>query len=369
MTNESEPYDDATTGQKSHRYLRLSLVLIVVALLLSVTYQSISSGVLLNSISHYFYTPAHAVFVGSLIAASLALVALSGRDSDPLNGYNIEPVLLDIAAVFAPLIAIVPTGIVSSELMTLKGSNSELLATYGVTKAEDLEMLKGWCGGPKDDCVPSVYQPSIHVSLWTYIIIVLIIVALILWIRREKLWDRKHRQTRRDESPQERRRRLTETLLPPAIALATALGFAYLAFGPDSAEFPFNFPIIGSSHYAVTILFFGTFAAVPAVNYLRYRRQPPNPDDQDPFVKRIRPGLGRFYLSIPILMLVDLGLLFVLGVGMKAFPWVFIGEAGALLLFATFWAVQTVHRWDDPNALYVAGQASTATETLEETDA
>ena len=100
-----------TTGQKTHRCLRLALVLIVVALILAVVLQSIVVSWTplifgwnpLPSISHAFYTPVRDVFVGTLIAASVALLALSGRSR--------ATTLLDVCAVFAPLIAIVPVGI------------------------------------------------------------------------------------------------------------------------------------------------------------------------------------------------------------------------------------------------------------------
>ena len=55
----------------------------------------------LPSVSAYYYSPARDVFVGALIAASLALFALSGRGP--------SRALLDAAALFAPLIALVPT--------------------------------------------------------------------------------------------------------------------------------------------------------------------------------------------------------------------------------------------------------------------
>lgn len=100
-----------TTGQKTHRYLRLALVLVVFALLVAVSLQSVVviwqplqfGWHPLPSISHAFYTPVRDVFTGALIAVSVALLALSGR--------NRATTLLDVCAVFAPLIAIVPTGI------------------------------------------------------------------------------------------------------------------------------------------------------------------------------------------------------------------------------------------------------------------
>jgi hypothetical protein len=103
--------DTATTSLRTHRYLRLSLVFVVFSLLVAVLIQTVVISwdpLVLGwnpqpSISHYALTSANGVFVGALIAASLALLALSGRDR--------ATTLLDIAAMFAPLIAIVPTGL------------------------------------------------------------------------------------------------------------------------------------------------------------------------------------------------------------------------------------------------------------------
>lgn len=99
-----------TTGQRTHRYLRLALVLVVFALLVAVSLQSVVviwqplqfGWHPLPSISHAYHTPVRDVFTGALIAASVALLALSGR--------NRATTLLDICAVFAPLIAIVRRG-------------------------------------------------------------------------------------------------------------------------------------------------------------------------------------------------------------------------------------------------------------------
>src|ERR1041384_993146 len=95
---------EPTTGQRTHRALRLALAFVVFALFAGVLVQLVADGGTFRpSISHYFYSPAHNIFVAALVAASLALIALTGRD--------IETVFLDLAAVFAPLIAFIPTGL------------------------------------------------------------------------------------------------------------------------------------------------------------------------------------------------------------------------------------------------------------------
>ena len=83
----------STSLQRTYRYLRIGIAGTVVAIFVAVGMAAADVG-WLTSVSDYFYTPARNVFVGALIAASLALVALSGRGT--------ERALLDAAALFAP---------------------------------------------------------------------------------------------------------------------------------------------------------------------------------------------------------------------------------------------------------------------------
>jgi hypothetical protein len=106
--------DSATTPHRTHRALRLSLAMVVLALFVGVAVEVVrSGGLVLPAISLYFYTPAQGVFVSALVAASLALVVLAGRD--------LETVFLDVAAVFAPLIALVPTSITRAQWERITG--------------------------------------------------------------------------------------------------------------------------------------------------------------------------------------------------------------------------------------------------------
>lgn len=278
-----------TTGQRTHRYLRLALVVLVLALLTSVVIEIVRTGVVLPSISHYFYTPARNVFVGCLIAVSVALLTLSGRDT--------ETVLLDVAAVFAPLIALVPTG-------------------YD----DDPDALQPQC--PKDaDCLPASYLPDVHNGVITYAIIVAAVVAVAVTVRAAQ------------------RRPLRGTLIAGGTAVVVAALLLALAFAPGLSDgFPFNDALPISIHFAVTVAFFLSFAAVPVVHALAPSRDGGRP---------LAPWQRAIYLAVPALLVLDLVLLFAL---MEVWPWVtFWGEGVALTLFALFWLVQTIERWDQPD--------------------
>ncbi|WP_334150595.1 hypothetical protein [Microbacterium sp.] len=295
--------DPATTGQKTHRYLRLSLVFVVFTLLASVAIQMVVVSWdpftlgwnPLPSLSHAFYTPVRAVFVGSLIAASLALLALSGRGR--------AATLLDVAAIFAPLIAIVPTGIDPEHPIG------------------DLR-----CPGA-EDCIPPASLGEVRAGVAIYVVVVLVVVITMAAIRAKQ----------RIGTP--------SALFVSGIAVLTAVAVAALAFIPGlNADFPFNFwPYPPSIHFLVTLLFFGTFVAVPIL----HSRGPVDETETPP-----TPRQRAVYRWVAGLLIADLLLLlaaFIFRDSLGAFPLVLIGEAAALGLFAWFWWVQTFQRWDDAN--------------------
>jgi hypothetical protein len=311
--------DRATTGHRSHRYLRLSLAVAVLALFVGVAVQIVRSGVWLPAISHYVYTPAGGVFVASLVAASLALIALAGRD--------LETVLLDVAAVFAPLIALVPTGISAAQLAR-------------ITRRDDIPL--GPCS-PNEDCVPVESMEAVYTGVITYTVVLACVVVLSLWIRRDTL--RMLWRTRGDAAVAGRAWALWSTFTAPAVAVLVAVVLNLAAFVPPiSAGFPFN-PWLGISvHFAATILFFGAFAAVPVINVIRYLAARRRGDT------RIPTRYAVVYVLVPVLIVIDLVVMVAIvkadapGIG------VLVCEAVALALFAAFWIAQTIQWWreDDP---------------------
>ena len=90
----------STSTQRTYRYVRLGIIGAVAAIFVSLIAVGTTYG-WPTSISALYYTPGSTVFVGALFAVTLGLLALSG--------HSVEQALLDLAAVVAPLIAIVPT--------------------------------------------------------------------------------------------------------------------------------------------------------------------------------------------------------------------------------------------------------------------
>jgi cytochrome bd-type quinol oxidase subunit 2 len=87
---------------KSYRYLRLAIVVVVLSLLASVIIERLKTSCWEVSISAYYYTPVHAMFVGALVAIGVCLIAVKGSE-------EWEDMLLNVAGILAPIVAFVPT--------------------------------------------------------------------------------------------------------------------------------------------------------------------------------------------------------------------------------------------------------------------
>ena len=87
---------------KSYRYLRLAIVVLVLSLMASVLIERFQVSCWQESISAYYYTPVHAIFVGALVAIGVSLIAIKGST-------DVEDMLLNVAGVLAPIVAFVPT--------------------------------------------------------------------------------------------------------------------------------------------------------------------------------------------------------------------------------------------------------------------
>lgn len=123
-----------TASLRTYRYLRIAMGGMIVVIFTAVAVVAIGQGQLLGSISQYYYTPARSSFVGALVAAAVALLALSG--------HRAERALLDGAGLLAPLIAVVGTPIRD----------------------------EGICG-TEAACVPEAAVPDIENGVLTYLVI------------------------------------------------------------------------------------------------------------------------------------------------------------------------------------------------------
>ena len=98
------PHWEPVYAIKTWRYLRLAMVAIVFGLGVSIAFErsKVTPGCFQTSISAYYYTPVHGIFVGALVGIGVCLMCLRGST-------DTEDVLLNLAGMFAPVVAFVPT--------------------------------------------------------------------------------------------------------------------------------------------------------------------------------------------------------------------------------------------------------------------
>ncbi|MDX3006102.1 DUF998 domain-containing protein [Kribbella solani] len=89
---------------KTYRYLRMAMVamILLLAAALVIEWSKTDPRCLQTSISAYYYTPVRAIFVGCLITIGMCMVVLKGNTET-------EDILLNVAGILAPGVALVPT--------------------------------------------------------------------------------------------------------------------------------------------------------------------------------------------------------------------------------------------------------------------
>lgn len=272
-----------TSLQRTYRYLRIAIAGSVVVVFAGILVTMPRVG-LLPSISHYYYTPANTVFVGALMAVAVCFFALSGR--------GVERVLLDVAAVLVPLVAIVPTMISPGSVPGIDSS----------------------CDGGARTCVPTSFDAAVDTGVLTYLLVGLLVVLLAAGLTVAGQVAR------------------SGTLLSLAIA-GTVLLAVWLAWWLAHEAF------LRWAHLVSAVGFFGIIAAVAVVNAIA-----PTGRDAPRWLK------GTYIAIAVALVLVVVGMPVYGELHAGAVFGVFVGEVLALALFAAFWILQSVQYWrvDDP---------------------
>lgn len=268
----------STSVQRTYRYLRIAVAGTVVVIFVSIALASAGAG-WLTSVSDYYFTPARNAFVGALTVVAVALLALSGRGA--------ERALLDAAALFAPLIAVVPTTLAPGS-------------------------VPGVAVPCADRCFPPAFEAEAANGVATYLVIGLLTVLLgILLAALGQL-----------------------SLEAVGFSLATSTGVLILI----GAAWLFARDLfLAQGHFVATIAFFALFAAAAVLNAFPRRDAPP------PTVFRV------LYVGIAVALGAVLVAYVVLlpRADATGVPVVLITEAAALSLFFAFWVAQGVEKWAD----------------------
>jgi hypothetical protein len=269
------------TSLRTYRYLRLGIASTILVITVAVIAASVGTTVK-DSISSYYYSSARELVVAALVAVGFGFLAISGRGP--------QRVLLDLAALFAPLIGLLPA-----------------------------------CDPEATSCVSDEVVDSVRVAIWTYAAVALLVFTLALVVR--KLFS---------EEPF-RFADLVYSFLP-AVAVSAILFWAF--YGRQELLFP-------AGHRVATVAF---FIILIALAFARGRGKTESslttPTRSQRGFYYVAGGLMTVGLggSIAFTLAGDLGL---------GFPVVLAFEYLALATFSAFWFVQTFENWNihDPEVM------------------
>lgn len=297
------PYPNSPNDyvKTSYRALRLSIVVLVLTLGASLVIEIVRTDwCLQGSISSYYYTPVHAVFIGALIAMGVVMIALKGREA-------VEDTLFNIAGVLAPIVALVPT---SRPVATADG--------------------RGLCGTA--DHHLDIPTRSLVVNNIPALAIGVALALLITYLvaRRER------RISSRPSLP-----RATKVGLAVCVVLL-AIGLVWY-FGWNT-----NFHRYAHGGTAVAMFVFIWLAVVVnagwprslLVRIYRWLQTPLPPALENPTPRHL--AYRRWYRGIAIAMPAVAVASFLLPGDVRVF-WLEVGEIAP---FALFWAVQTFEAWE-----------------------
>ena len=284
-------------ARKTYRYLRVAVVAMAVLLGVSVGIEIVFGprGGILDSISAYYYTPVRGVFVGSLVAVGLGLVAIKGREGP-------EDIMLNLAGMLAPLVALVPTPI------------SVPVAGF-VTEQRT---------------VPAALVPAVENNVAA----LLVLGAVGVVFAAATVEDGPYRAAH------------LRSVAGAGILLIGLAGW----FGVGRESF------LEYGHYAAAVPMFGLIVGVAVVNARHTTR--------GAVVSRLAAATyRRAYGAIAAAMGVTIGVAAVFvaldSAGQRPFPsWLFWVEVVLLALFTAFWALQTSENWHEGLPEDAAGTVS-----------
>lgn len=281
--------DAVSDTMVTYRYVRVGLVALVVFLLASLALtwtHSCPQG----SISAFFYTRTHAVFVASLCAIGICLIAYKGSRVG-------EDALLNYSGFMAFIVALVPTG------------------------PDDL--CRPW--------LPTVADPFGGVANNVAALFVAVAVGTGMYLALQR-WRRPQAAPVASVPSREEAASLWKTIATALLSVEKWLPAALLAISVAGAPLMLWGWFADHAHVIAAVAMFLSITLV-AVYHACYARA------------AVRRQLARFYAAISTLMLVTI----VAGIVLLILGWhfwVITVELTLIVLFAVFWAVQTWDVWD-----------------------
>jgi hypothetical protein len=305
---------DTERWVKSYTYLRTAMVALLIALGVAVFYETRRQGFLLTSVSAYYYTPAQAIFVGTLIGLAACMIALNGT-------FGSEEVFLNLGGMFAAVVAIVPTS---------RGEDYRA-ALRACRELSEQELTGVDC--PNVLALADATKANVENNMVALLVVggLALVAGLLFALRDKKLRNR---------------RGLGKGFwlgFWAALGVWLAAAVAFLA----STDW-----FIDNAHYIAAVALVVCIVAVAIANALRHDRQQlgaastrgePTPKGASGTLIRPPMQLNRYaWLAWLIVVGSVIGFFLVLGDVITVF-WL---EIGVALLVAVFWMVQTI----DPRA-------------------
>jgi len=275
---------------RTYLYLRVGLVALAVFLAASLVIElAFGETDWLGSISAYYYTPVRSVFVGTLCAMGVCLIAIKGRDRPR------EDLMLNLAGMCAPVVALCPTPLEDSAA----------------------------CGG-ETRCVPDGYVPGVVNNIEALIVVGVIAVLFAA------------RTVRRGASER-------GDLVALGLAAGGLVAFTlWFALGRGS--------FLDYAHYGTAVPMFGLIVAVALVNAAEVddfvtsggALTMVSADTYKSAYRAIAYVMGAVIGAALVLFVVKAA------TGAEPFAhWVFVVEAMLLTAFTAFWILQTLQYAQD----------------------
>jgi hypothetical protein len=299
---------------KSYTYLRLAIVGLLIALGTAVLYQSARQGSFLASVSAYYYTPAQAIFVGALIGMGASMIALRGRNAA-------EEIFLNLGGIFAAVVAIVPTS---------RGADYQ--TAVGACHEQATTLLSGRASNNLDCptvlALEAAARSNIENNAFALLVVgILSLAAAFLFARRDK------------------------TLTDRWFQIGFAAAFLVWAAAAATSAFDLDL-LIASGHYVAAVLLLVCVLAVAVANATRRRAEEESRERPGPPREPDAATAGRAMFRKPRQFdrYAWLAWVLLIGTGVGIVLWMasvislFWLEIFAALLFAMFWAVQTIEQ-------------------------
>ncbi|KRF39450.1 hypothetical protein [Terrabacter sp. Soil810] len=275
----------------TYRYLRGAMIALLLMLLLSVGYQwwwETDHSCWLGSISAYYYTPARTVFVGSLCALGASLIAYKGHSPE-------EDVLLNFSGFMAFVVAMVPT------------------------------VPDGRCGPNAYTQSPAEIAAAVRNNIWSLVVVAVVAAVVAAWLKRGALT--------RDPSERPTVRSVVVSVVCGLVLLAELTLFLAL-----------RDRFIALSHGIAAGTMVAGVIAVMVFSALRAEER-----HQGATGGGAARGIAykRIYIAIAVALALALAVTVLAALTVSGFDHlILIAEVIIIVLFATYWGVQTKELWD-----------------------